>query len=828
MNHKYLIAVLFLLSALSLNAATVKTPTASASLDGRPLVILAGSVTNAMWPIKDVDEMTKTAEYAHSLGVTAFETYVPWSVLEPQKIGEFNWTETDKLDSICRKSGLKWQAFVVMSSSYATPEWYRKSSEDVPHKCLEHNLDSDIRSIWCPNLDKHIEDLLAATFARYNKSPGLESVMFGVSGDFGESIYPAGAVGWNGQYHNHAGFWCAEEPAVKAFKGWVRTHQKSITKLNVAWGTKYSSFSDVKFQLPGKQMSDARWLDQSEWYRGEMTRWCERWFQIARKYANPNIPLYLCVGGGDNVMLGLDITGQAKLAAKYNVWLRLTNEGSSYPSNFMGTRQLTTAAKLYGVPSGLEPAGQVNARGVPARIFGAAAAGCNHLHYYEGQQANFNARTPIENQTQAWTSEREHLMQKAPYVNIAAFYPRIDAVCKHQMGTESLNLFNSLRDYTDFDMVDDNLVRDGKLDRYRYLLMGPCSTMDDSAYKQLVKWVNEGGVLVAVQQPSFRTWKPFGIPAFVKQKPLASKAMDWASLKIEMPAEFVIHPGNLPMGVDLTGDWSHPEGDLRWGGKDAGLLLNVNPNLDYTLTYEGGVPMGGAILVNGQQIGRIEGRNGNDYSYTFDIPSSLLKKSNKMQIDFRMAAMKLATDPRDLCIYPQTITLKTKGGNAQLSSPLMADVVIDKMKLASSTMKLGKGYVIALPSNDIPAGQYASIITKLLQTGIPNSIPVVCLPDGLSNGLFVTTRGDEVLVYNSNSKPVDAGLVLPEGAELDRYHRTVGKVIEIKEMAPDTIEAYPLKMKYVIQAKTGIRESCSGISRSLPGFRIESGMTSVE
>jgi hypothetical protein len=363
------------------------------------------------------------------------------------------------------------------------------------------------------------------------------------------------------------------------------------------------------------------------------------------------------------------------------------------------------------------------------------------------------------------------------------------------MGTESLNLFSGLRDYVDFDIVDDNLVRDGKIDRYRYLLMGPCATMDEAAYRQLIKWINAGGILIADQQSSFRTWKPFGIPAFQKQKPLAPKASEWASISIEMPANFVIHPGNLPAGVDLTGDWSHPEGDLRWGGKDAGLLINANPNLDYTLTYEGGVPMGGAILVNGQEIGRIEGRNGNDNSYTFNIPSKLMKKSNKMQIDFRMAAMKIATDPRDLCIYPQTITLSAKDGNPLLSSPQIADVVIDKQKLTGSTTKLGKGYVIAMPAIDIPAGQYAAIITKLLQTGISGNVPAVCIPDGKNDGLFVTTRGDEILVYNSNYKPVNARLVLPDGAELDRYHRTARKVIEIKGMTPDKIEAYPLKIK---------------------------------
>jgi hypothetical protein len=477
---------------------------------------------------------------------------------------------------------------------------------------------------------------------------------------------------------------------VKAFREWLRSHYQSIDRLNSAWGTHLSSFDDAVFQLPDKPMSDTRWLDQSEWYRGEMIRWCERWMQIARKYAGPTFPLYLCVGGTDCVPIGFDITGQVKVCAKYNVRLRLTNEGSVYADNFMATRQLTTAAKVYGLPSGLEPAGDVNAQGVAARIFGSAAAGCNHLHYYEGEVANFNARTPAENRTDIWNAERKHLVQKTPYVNVAAIYPRTDALYKRQMDTESLNRYGSLRDYIDFDFVDDHLVRDGKIDRYRYLLLGPCATMDEGAYQSLLKWIKAGGVLIAEDQPTLRTWKQFGLPAFTTVKPLTKKAHQWASADVEMPTDFVIHPGNLPSGVELTGDWSHPEGDFRWGGKDAGFTISANPKLDYTLIFQGGVSVGGDVLVNGQRIGHIDGGSGNDHTWTLQIPSSMLNGSNVMRVDFRMKPMVFPSDPRDLCIYPSTFTIHTTGGNPALNAPRLRNVRIDRQALADSTTILGK------------------------------------------------------------------------------------------------------------------------------------------
>ena len=82
-----------------------------------------------------------------------------------------------------------------------------------------------------------------------------------------------------------------------------------------------------------------------------------------------------------------------------------------------------------------------------------------------------------------------------------------------------------------------------------------------------------------------------------------------------------------------------------------------------------------------------------------------------------------------------------------------------------------------------------------LRDRLPGDAPACCVPDGAADGLFVTCRGDEVLVYNGNDRPVSATLVLPAGAELDRRHHVAGQTIEIADMAPNSIEAYPLAHK---------------------------------
>lgn len=767
----------------------------SADNQYKPMVVIVGSVTNTMWPIKDVDAMERAAKFARAEGVDAFESYVTWAVLEPNARGQFDWTETDKLDAICKNANFKWQAIVIMNPSYATPEWYKKSSEDVPFTCIEHAQRSDVRSIWTPGLDKHVERVLSAFIKRYQDSPQLESIMFGVSGDFGESLYPAGSLGWNGQYHSHLGYWCADPYAQKSFRDWLRQNYKTIDRLNSAWGTIYKSFDDIEFQIPTAEMDDTLVLDECEWYRGEMTKWCEKWFKIARKYIKPNIPLYLCVGGTDNVMIGFDITGQAKMCSKYGIWIRLTNEASSYPSNFMATRQATTAAKLYGIESGLEPAGEVNAKGIAARIFGAAAAGCNHIHYYEGQLANFGSCQRLEPQTTIWEKEKDHLIQKSPYVGVAAFYPRIDVICNRTMGTQCLNKYDGLRDYIDFDFVDDNLARDAKLDRYRYVLLGPCNTMDADAYSELLKWVKNGGVLIATEQKVFRVWKQFDNAPIKMVAPLTRKAHNWASVTIDMPANFTFHPGQPSPGYELVGDWSHSEGDFRWGGKNASMLITVDPNMDYTLVYKGGIPVGGSIIINGKEIAKVEGKTGNDNVWTFRVPKDLLKGNNVLRIDFRMQPYVIPTDSRDLCVYPQEITLKADGGNPDISVPQIKDIKIDKSLLRASTRVLGKGRVISIPSQDISPDVYTKTVMSLLNSRLSGNIPGLCVPDGRADNLYVTCRGDEVLVYNSGADPVSTDLIFQSGTELDRYHTSADQTIQIKDLAPDSIESYKLEIK---------------------------------
>lgn len=239
--------------------------------------------------------------------------------------------------------------------------------------------------------------------------------------------------------------------------------------------------------------------------------------------------------------------------------------------------------------------------------------------------------------------------------------------------------------------------------------------------------------------------------------------------------------------------WSHPEGELRWGGKDAGLRLPVDPKLDYTLTFTGGVPVGGAVLADGVEIGRMDGRPGNDHTWSFAVPSGLLKGSTVLRLQFRMEPLKLATDPRELCVYPRSIVLEASGANIALDAPRIGEVKIDRAGLAASTTHIGLGRVISMRPDDLATSEFAHVVARVLLNGVSSGVPACAVPDGAADGLFVTCRGNEVLVYNSTDKPIRATLRLPAGAELDRGHRAAGQTIDLRDLPPDGIAAFGLR-----------------------------------
>jgi hypothetical protein len=148
----------------------------------------------------------KTLRLCKDLGATSLQSYLPWSEIEKLP-GKIDFSIYDELVEKLSQHNLKWTPFLILGPSYAVPKWFHNSSYSIYARCLEHKLDSKIQSIWNPNLPAYIERFLQIFAEHYKNCELIESVLLGISGSWGEAIYPAYGGYWKNceSFHTHPG-----------------------------------------------------------------------------------------------------------------------------------------------------------------------------------------------------------------------------------------------------------------------------------------------------------------------------------------------------------------------------------------------------------------------------------------------------------------------------------------------------------------------------------------------------------------------------------------------------------------------------------------------
>ena len=180
---------------------------------GNPMVVTAGN--DVGWQVTSIEEaraafkergelrggtekMKAHWEQHGSLygehGVTAFEPYVKWMLLEPEEVV---WDPAfyDAELAIFKAHGLQWVPFLIAGPAYATPPWFKESEESLFAVDLRTGDVTRDQSIWNPHLKVRIRAWLTRFFEHYAHND-MQAVLLGISGVFGESIYTAGGNAW--------------------------------------------------------------------------------------------------------------------------------------------------------------------------------------------------------------------------------------------------------------------------------------------------------------------------------------------------------------------------------------------------------------------------------------------------------------------------------------------------------------------------------------------------------------------------------------------------------------------------------------------------------
>lgn len=431
-----------------------------------------------------------------ALGFNGVESYVKWAFVE-RSPGVFDWSFYDAVVDEMERHGLRWFPLLIVGSAYALPDWIHQSKELNGYVCLEHGVEIDIPTIFNDKQVKYVRRFLSEFGKHYAARKALLGVRLGPSANYGEAQYPAtGAWGYRwGQIHTHIGYWAGDPDATLVFRNWVRSRYPTLSALNEAWQTRYTSFDQVKTFLPETAQSPRMRVDFSTWYMDAMSDWCEKWAQWARQ-ALPATSIYQSSGGWGAVPIGTDYTMQARSMAKLHGGIRLTNENDSYLNNFATTRMASSAARFYGAKLGYEPAGFSSARGVMARLYNTLANGADHLFYY-GNNITASDQAPA-----LWLKHAPLLDRRVkPQAEIAVFYPDTanklgDDVLRYRQASTFFDYVHTLRAKTDFDYASEQMILDGALDRYKVLVFLWGRVAEKGVIEKIDQWLRAGGVII--------------------------------------------------------------------------------------------------------------------------------------------------------------------------------------------------------------------------------------------------------------------------------------------------------------------------------------------
>ena len=469
------------------------------------LVISSGADANTLEGVTDsLATMRNLFPLAKAMGFNGIESYVKWNFIERNQ-GTFDWSFYDTLLDEMDKNNLRWFPLLVAGSAYALPKWFFQSPDMIGYKCLEHNTEIEIPTIFSNHQEKYVRAFLSEFGKHYAARKTLLGVRLGPSANYGEAQYPAtGGLGFPGRgLHTHLGYWAGDQYASIAFRRWLQARYSSIDQLNDAWATKFRSFDEVKTFLPSTALTARMRVDFNNWYMGAMTEWCEKWATWARQ-ALPDATIYQSSGGWGAVEIGTDYAAQAKSMAALKGGIRLTNENDSYLNNVGATRLAASAAKFYGAKVGYEPAGFSSVRGVMARLYNAITTGAEHLFYYHG-----NLYTNDE-ALDAWVKHAPLLDQRAPAANeIAVFYPDTDhrvndEVLRHLHGSVFFAKIQPLRSVTDYDFVSEQMILDGALDKFKVLIFAYASMTEKPVLDRIAQWIRNGGVAIYPERQHLR------------------------------------------------------------------------------------------------------------------------------------------------------------------------------------------------------------------------------------------------------------------------------------------------------------------------------------
>jgi len=501
-------------------------------------------------------------ERAKELGVNSIAVGINWGEAEAVE-GQWDFSSVQERVRHIISHGLLWVPQLHFTTS--PPQWFFDKGLSVRQKCIEHNKENGFESIFNPNLRPHLPRFFQAVREHF-KGELFEKVyhielfacQYGEPNYFFIDRFGPVVPGWGGALHH--GFQIGDDYAKAAFRNAMRQKYGGIDALNRAWNTSLASFDEVVFLVPEAEAADPkndfsksfddetntyrfdehtalrlplgrRWVDQVLWYQLAMNDYLEFITRTARETFGDMRLCSRLPGCSYLSWLGSFPSLNVKTIVKYGCEVRFTGAVHSYDQ-----KCLTTATRFYRTGLWTEPMYAIGRQTGPTlmrgrrwwdAVFFGASCGQNitrseytnsffvrrPLPQDAAPPTEPGARRRLEDNQPVDVVEENFPVYKAaveasviaqPFVRFATLLPTTQS----RFGLDHRYLIgklNVLLDYTDVDLVDEQLIEDGALNRYDAIFIRVGGLVEAQTIARLERYVRGGGLVAFGPRGILRT-----------------------------------------------------------------------------------------------------------------------------------------------------------------------------------------------------------------------------------------------------------------------------------------------------------------------------------
>lgn len=362
--------------------------------------------------------------------------------------------------------------FAVSPDLDVLPDWYKKQENPVMLRKIGSDSDGIGLSLWSELLTKTNEDFYSEIEENFGES--VHSIYPGIYGDFGEARFPSS---------NPGEFWAGDDFAVKDFRDKMLTKYGNINALDVAWKTGYKSSGEIAYpKFDGS--ASRRWiLDFMDWYYGSMTEYTTRVCGIATTHCRNAFIAPKLTCADETPSTGQDNSAVPKALSKLGAGV-LVKSGS-----YLSSARIASACKFYGTRLRTEIGPNIDQIDLAKQLFIDASYGSSGL-VADPDTMLTGAET--------FSKYRRNLLGQHSITDIALFFPTSWHRCNinQPYPPKLAQAAEEIRDIMDYDVVDERMVLDGALEKYRVLAMFDGNFTEQTVCDKIAGWVRGGGNLL--------------------------------------------------------------------------------------------------------------------------------------------------------------------------------------------------------------------------------------------------------------------------------------------------------------------------------------------